>query len=415
MTTFDSTVQRRLDLRGFLVVLICIASLFIAASRGFGDEPASLAPPVANNGGCDGTTPAATSSSVFNWHEVPVNRDVPIERAAFDKGGYQLTDSLGETIVVPFHNNNLYVMKFAQSPDGTTYFVNTGSTPILYLPESGYLANTSDPGGIWHPFTAQWHPQTPVFVGIAPSWNDYAAMQWYPSMVSYGGYWRDRPFLSIGATFPALGLFFSIGGQSYPGWGQYESYYGSHPSIYPVAIVNQNLYRWGGSSWHQYAGYNRPFFGSSTPYVYGHGFIPNTSRFRPEQRTVAAAFESRHGMTRSAGTRPPLAHQRYLDSRTLSITHRRSNDGSARPASRRSFQSSHEVVANHAFRRALAGRTATNRARFTGFSHSAAGHGFSGGRAYSDNHRQQGNRHSGGSRGGPQSRHGSSGGPRKRR
>ena len=56
------------------------------------------------------------AAGVYNWTDVPVNQQVPISRAVFDQGGYQLYSPQG-TIVVPFANQNLYVMKFGQSPN----------------------------------------------------------------------------------------------------------------------------------------------------------------------------------------------------------------------------------------------------------------------------------------------------------
>ena len=88
----------------------------------------------------------ADNSNVFDWTDVPQNQVVPVERAAFDAGGYQIYDTTGDTIVVPFTNNNLYVMEFAKSTDGTMYFVNDGNEPILYVPRGGYLENATVPG-----------------------------------------------------------------------------------------------------------------------------------------------------------------------------------------------------------------------------------------------------------------------------
>ena len=77
----------------------------------------SYSPPVAN---------------VFDWRSVPVGQRVPVERATFDQQGYQIATPDG-TIIVPFANQNLYVMKFARSFSGESYFENqrrrAGSLP----------------------------------------------------------------------------------------------------------------------------------------------------------------------------------------------------------------------------------------------------------------------------------------------
>ena len=90
---------------------------------------------------------------------------MPLTRAVFDQNGYQLFDTVGETILVPFTNNNLYVMKFAPSPDGTLYLVNQGDVPVLYVPAGGYLENAAVAGARWYPFPDEFRPAQPVFLG----------------------------------------------------------------------------------------------------------------------------------------------------------------------------------------------------------------------------------------------------------
>ena len=169
----------------------------------------------------------ADNSNVFDWTDVPQNQVVPVERAAFDAGGYQIYDTTGDTIVVPFTNNNLYVMQFAPSGDGTMHFVNSdGNVPILYVPDGGYLENANVSGARWYPFSPGFHEDHPVFLGIAPSWDAYVAMGWYPGMYSWGGYW-DHDGIFVATS----GLFFEIGGARYDGWGGYRHYY--HDQVYP--------------------------------------------------------------------------------------------------------------------------------------------------------------------------------------
>ena len=106
-------------------------------------------------------------SGAYNWTEVPVNQQVQITRAVFDQGGYQLYSPQG-TIVVPFANQNLYVMKFGQSNSGGMYFVNNGQVPTLFIPAGGSLDNAAQPGAHWYPFPQNYAYTQPVYVGLAP-------------------------------------------------------------------------------------------------------------------------------------------------------------------------------------------------------------------------------------------------------
>jgi hypothetical protein len=225
----------------------------------YAQDSVTMAPPIQGDNPADAGDVAdnASQDTVFNWTEVPANQRVEITRAVFDKGGYQLYDNVGETIIVPFNDNNLYVMKFGISDDGSTYFINDGSAPTLYLPHDGYLENATVTGAKWYPFPQDYHPAEPVFLGIAPSWDSYVDMGWYPDMVYYGGYYSHHAFISGGIVFPTFGLFVSIGGSRYYGWADYRHYYDHHPDSFHVTVVNHNFYRWGG---HPYAGH-AAFFG----------------------------------------------------------------------------------------------------------------------------------------------------------
>ena len=234
------------------IAVIAVASLtaglsgVAANAQDQNQAPVLMAPPLSmptgtfnanSDDNSDGSSvnpaPAATTTispagqNVFQWQDVPQNRQVPITRAVFDKGGYQLTDDQGETIVVPFTDQNLYVLRFGQTT-GSMYFVNDGTTPTLYIPRGGYLENASAQGARWYPFPQSYDYTTPVYVGPAPSWSEWVGMGWYPDMVYYGGYYGYEPW-SFGVAFDAFpGLYFSIGGRPYYGWNAYHTYYSYH-------------------------------------------------------------------------------------------------------------------------------------------------------------------------------------------
>lgn len=222
-------------------LFLTAAALPLLAGCTHNNSPVMMAPP---------TTPvtinqpmespgAGGQSQAYNWTEVPAGQQVPIQRAVFDQGGYQLYSQEG-TIVVPFANQNLYVMKFGQSNNGGMYFVNNGQCPTLYIPNGGYLDNASQPGAHWYPFPQNYAYTQPVYVGLAPSWSAFSGMGWYPGMAYYGGYWGYNPYSMIG---PMVGLHFLIGGSPYYGWNSYHSYYAGHPYGYaPMRVVNRTVY-----------------------------------------------------------------------------------------------------------------------------------------------------------------------------
>lgn len=230
-------------IRRALAVPFIGLGLIALTSGAFADDGQgySMAPPVQTSGG---GTSTVSQDSVFNWSEVPQNQNVTLVRASFDQGGYQLYDSVGETIVVPFTNNNLYVMKFAQSTNGKMYFVNTGDAPVLYVPQNGYLTNATVDGARWYPFTKTFHPSTPVYVGIAPSWNMFIGMGWYPNMACWGGYWGPTPFIDGGVFVPCVGFGVDIGGAFLLGWGAYHNYWWHNPAQFHTAFWNHDVYGW---------------------------------------------------------------------------------------------------------------------------------------------------------------------------
>jgi uncharacterized membrane protein YgcG len=264
-----------------MTLLLSTSWLLVAPKIGFAQDTGTpMAPPVGADAGADAPAPAV--ATVFNWQEVPVNQDVPIQSAVFDQGGYQLYDTVGETIVVKFKNDNLYAMKFAVSEDGTTYFVNTGTSPVLYLPVDSYLENATVPGARWYPFDSNFQPSTPVYLGVAPSWSDFVSIGWYPNMYCYGGYWCGSSFGTFG---PSIGLYISFGGQRFNGWGDYGNYLGNSPAPYRLGFYRQNVYQYAKrSNWG-----SRTFQGTTSQSLYGRvsaaghqsdGFTGQTSQGR---------------------------------------------------------------------------------------------------------------------------------------
>ena len=159
----------------------------------------------------------------YLWRDLPERERIPIERASFDREGYRLIDDRGQCIVVPFSGNNLYVMRFGRTSGGM-YFANEDGVPTLYVSSNDYLENRQVAGARWYPFPRNYDYVRPVYLGVAPTWNDYCGMGWYPGMVTYGGWYDYRPW-SYGITFrPTNGLFISIGNQSWNRWDDFCGY-----------------------------------------------------------------------------------------------------------------------------------------------------------------------------------------------
>lgn len=246
--------------------MLGVSALSLAGCGGRQQPAAPMAPPMStsnmaappmNGGGMGGNmngnpngnmngsnVPAGMApqgaGGVYNWQDVPANQQVGITRAQFDQGGYQLVTDTGDTIIVPFANQNLYVMRFGRS-NGQTYFVNEGNAPTLYLAQGFGLANAASQGGqgaMWYPLPTNFNYERPVYVGIAPSWNDYIGMGWYPGMSVYGGMYGYNPYHPIWMP----GFYMNIGGSPYYGWGGYHTYYTSHTGYYRTSYVNRNYY-----------------------------------------------------------------------------------------------------------------------------------------------------------------------------
>lgn len=215
-------------------------------------QPVNMAPPVANNGDYQANAPlngqqvggqamappvngGQAGGNVYAWQDVPRGQQVPVRMARFDQGGYQIYAESGETIVVPFVNQNLYAMKFGRTGGGTPFFVNEGDAPVLYLPPGGYLENASAQNARWYPLPNDYVYNRPVYVGLAPTWADYLGMGWYPGMMAYGGLWGYSPY---GAGFNWMpGFYVNIGGRRFNNYVTYRSYYTTNRGYAPMRTV----------------------------------------------------------------------------------------------------------------------------------------------------------------------------------
>ena len=281
-------------------------------------RPVTMAPPVAPPAPPAMTAGAPNSNEVYNWRDVPAGQQVPITRAVFDQGGYQLYAASGETIVVPFENQNMYVMKFGRT-SGDMYFVNDGNTaPTLYIREGQGLQNAAAQGALWYPFPQNYAYTRPVYMGIAPSWSDYTAMGWYPGMHYYGGYYSYSPW-RVGLAYAAMpGLMINIGGRPYYGWNSYNSYYRSNP-VNRVLVTNRNSYNYSsvgrrsasaGSSFGRSTGGSGSFGRTATGRTTGGGFSASRPSFgsgsRPSGSFGSGSSASRpsFGSGSSSASRP---------------------------------------------------------------------------------------------------------------
>ena len=261
------------------LLLATISLLALGALTGcYKEKPVAMAPPVS------APPPAAPSNGeVYQWQDVPKGQEIVINRAVFDQGGYQLYASTGETIVVPFANQNMYVMKFGKSENGGMYFVNDGSTPTLFVPNGAGLENAAAQGAKWYPFPQNYTYTRPVYMGLAPSWSDYVAMSWYPGMAFYGGYFGYRPWMPGLMYSPMVGLNINIGGRPYYGWNSYSSYYRSNPigrvgwSSRPSYNYNTVGRRTGSSSFGSASG-SRGSFGGGSARTSGGSFGGSSTR-----------------------------------------------------------------------------------------------------------------------------------------
>jgi hypothetical protein len=207
---------------------------YAAPQQGMGGQNPGYAAPQQGMGGS--VAGNAAGGSVYQWQDVPVNQDVPITRATFDQGGYQIFAQSGETIVVPFANNNMYVMKFGRT-NGQAYFRNEGGVPTLYLRPGDGLENAAAQGARWYPIPQDYAYSRPMYVALAPTWNDYVGMGWYPGMNYYGGMWGYSPYNHF-AWMP--GWYISVGGRRYSDYNSYHTYYTSTPGYFRSRVVYNN-------------------------------------------------------------------------------------------------------------------------------------------------------------------------------
>ena len=240
----------------------------------------------------------APGGSVYQWQDVPANQQVPIIRATFDQGGYQIFAQSGETIVVPFANNNMYVMKFGRST-GQNYFVNENGVPVLYLRPGQGLENAAAQGALWYPIPQNYAYSQPMYVAMAPTWNEYVGMGWYPGMMYYGGMWGYSPYNHF-AWMP--GWYINVGGRRYSDYGSYHSYYVSTPGYIRNRVVYNNYNSPRGMSGRTFGSTGSTgSFGRSTGSTgsFGSGRTPgSSSTFGSRPATSTGSF----GSGRSNGT-----------------------------------------------------------------------------------------------------------------
>jgi hypothetical protein len=287
-----------------LVSLAVVSALGISALIGCSQpRPMVMAPPVSQNSGYAAPQPGygasqpgmgtmatnAPTGGVFQWQDVPANQEVPVMRATFDQGGYQIFAQSGETIVVPFVNNNLYVMKFGRT-NSQSFFRNENGVPTLYLRPGEGLENASAQGARWYPIPQDYGYSQPMYVALAPTWNDYANMGWYPGMTYYGGMWGYSPYSHF-SWMP--GFYINIGGRRYTDYNNYYSYYRSTPGYVRNSVVyhNYNTTRSVGSRSFGSTGSYRPSGGSTGSF--GAGRVGgSTGTFGSRPATSTGSFGS---------------------------------------------------------------------------------------------------------------------------
>jgi hypothetical protein len=179
---------------------------------------------------------ADTADSAFNSgaasaptpiSEVPKGQQIPVASAQFDQGGYLVTERSGRTIDVPFADQNLEVMRFARSTTGETYLVNEQEGPVLYVPSHYFLVSTVGVSARWQPLPDTYVDVRPIYVSIAPNWDDFIHLDFYADMRWYGGVWGyRRGYLE---AMPHRAVFF--GGHIY-GYEDYRRYAHEHPGAH---------------------------------------------------------------------------------------------------------------------------------------------------------------------------------------
>ncbi len=254
---------------------------------------------------------SGSAAQVYAWQDVPQGQEVPITRATFDQGGYQIFAASGETIVVPFVNQNLYAMKFGRSTRGESYFVNQGDAPTLYLANGGFLENAAAQNARWYPIPESYGYTRPIYVTVAPSYSEFAAMGWYPGMNYYGGMWGYYPHSSF-VWMP--GFYIGIGGSRYTTYTSYHSYYIHTPgyvrttvvhTYYPARGTNRFTSRTtfrSGTNRSFNSGTRRTFNSTSRPF--GGNSSSNSGSFSTRRTTPSGGTFGTRPSGGSFGTRP---------------------------------------------------------------------------------------------------------------
>ena len=184
-----------------------------------------------------GAPALAATAPTFSWKDITAKEPVNITKAVFDLGGYQLRGANGETIVVPFTDNNFNVMKFGRSTTGQSYFINDGASPILYLTSNGYIENASAANAIWNPLPSTYAYTEPVYVNFTPGWNQYANMGWYSGTRIIGGWWSSLPNSGYVAMPTST---YTVNGVTYASYSDYLAYVRSHSGAAPTRAVYTN-------------------------------------------------------------------------------------------------------------------------------------------------------------------------------
>ena len=178
----------------------CLLLAAAAAAALFGcarnQQRTPLTPADARNGANGDYRPG---QGVYSWQDIPPGQQITISRASFDVGGYQLYSATGATIVVPFVAHNLGVLKFGRSTNAQTYLMRDSGDPVLYLAPGASLDNTSIVGSKWEPIPSEFEYNGPIYVTLAPDWNQWVTMDWFPGMSIRGGYWGHTPATAIAA------------------------------------------------------------------------------------------------------------------------------------------------------------------------------------------------------------------------
>jgi hypothetical protein len=168
----------------------------------------------------------------YDWRSLPSWQKITVKRAWFDLNGYELEDAAGNGILIPFHNQTTYVMKFCLASDGRMSVENQGNYPVLYLPVEASIKNATVPRAHWYPFNSQFHPSATVFLSMVPTWDAFVNMPWFEGMDYYGGYWNALPFWPGTFLPPSLGLAVVIRSERCESWDAYRKYCSAHAGSY---------------------------------------------------------------------------------------------------------------------------------------------------------------------------------------